>query len=58
MNCTWGEWEYSECSKSCGNGFLVKTRSKSVVEAHGGVCPDADTVIEVCGIENCPGKLF
>ena len=46
------------CSTTCGTGELLKIRSKTVVEAHGGSCIGAATETESCTFQNCTGTAF
>ena len=58
VDCVWSDWVSRECSKSCGTGFRVNTRSRHVVEAHGGSCPGESVETEICNTDNCPGNHF
>ena len=46
VNCEWSEWTLGHCSKSCGAGERLRTRSKTVVEAHDGSCNGSFNEIE------------
>ena len=57
MDCEWGEWQLGECSKECGGGTRINTRSLKVIAAHGGVeCSGLSNVTEMCNTQECPGK--
>lgn len=49
VDCTFGEWDtWSECSTSCGQGQIFRTRVKHT-ELHGGKpCPDNVTETKSC----------
>ena len=54
VNCQWGEWsQYSKCSMSCGVGTQSRSRSKSVVEMHGGKCEGSSTQTIPCNTKEC-----
>ena len=58
VDCTWAQWgDWSDCSKTCGDGTRTKTRRKDVKEAHGGVCKGTDKEKESCKDKECPGKI-
>ena len=49
--CTWGEWTTEGgCSKSCGNGEKVRTRTKT----GGSQCSGAETGTISCNTQTCP----
>ena len=54
VNCQWGAWSSGSCTKTCGTGELNKTRSKTIVEAHGGNCSGQATSTETCNTNDCP----
>ena len=56
VNCEWSPWNSQSCTKTCGGGELVKTRSKTVTESNGGTCNGQSTETETCNPNNCPGK--
>ena len=57
VNCVWNHWVYGQCSKTCGNGTQIKTRTKQAVESNGGTCPGQHTETVKCYIQDCPGNL-
>ena len=57
VDCTWAKWgEWSDCTKTCGDGTRTKKRIKDVIEAHGGNCKGKDKEDEICKEKECPGK--
>ena len=56
VNCTWTDWESTECTVSCGTGTRTKTRTKSVEEKYGGICAGDATEQENCNTQDCPSK--
>ena len=56
VNCQWDSWTIFDCTKTCGGGKRVKTRSKLVNEV-GTACKGLATMQESCNTEECPGKL-
>ena len=58
VDCEWGDWEVSDCSKECGGGIQFKTRIETVIAAYGGQeCSGQWNVTESCNTQNCPGKI-
>ena len=55
VDCEWRNWEYGECSKTCGGGSRTNTRSKRIEETFGGVCIGEAIEVEECNTEKCPG---
>lgn len=51
----WDEWTIGECSKTCGTGTRVDTRSKLVEEANGGTCTGQHNETKECKETECPG---
>ena len=59
VNCEWGEWFLtSECSTTCGPGLMTRSRSKTVIEQHGGTCSGNSTERVYCNEKRCRGKFF
>ena len=56
VNCEWGAWSSQSCSKTCDTGELVKTRNKTIEEAHGGACNGQATETESCNEFSCSGN--
>ena len=57
VNCTvtpWSQW--SNCSKICGGGSQIKSRSVTSPSQYGGVCPELSFLLEEekCNTPNCP----
>ena len=58
-NCEWNDWQFGECSVSCGGGTRVDTRTKAKEEAYGGTCEEDGNQREVeCNIEECPRNIL
>ena len=55
IHCEWNDWILGECSQTCGTGTRTNTRTKSIVEEHGGTCTGQTSEIESCNIQECPG---
>ena len=49
----WGS--YSTCPVTCGGGTQIKTRTKLVVEDHGGTCSGLSHQDQLCNKDPCPG---
>ena len=58
INCQWGGWTEGECSQTCGTGNRTNTRTKLVVEEHGGTCTGNATEVVECNTNECPSKIF
>ena len=56
VNCEWSSWTIGKCSKTCGGGQQINTRSKTVEEDYGGKCTGKPSVSETCNSQDCPGK--
>ena len=52
--CQWGSWDFGPCSKSCGGGVRIKSRTKVIEERNGGNCLGSSTVSEPCNTISCP----
>ena len=55
-DCEWNDWEYGECTSTCGGGTRMNTRTKKKEESNGGSCDGESTMQESCNTENCPRK--
>merc|ERR1719265_344667 len=52
IDCVWDDWSaWGDCSHSCGNGTMPRTRTKLVPEQYGGVQCSGCT-----SEQNCPGN--
>ena len=60
VHCEWNDWIIGECSKSCGGGTRVDTRTVKVEAKHGGdTCPGPTSIEKSCNVQECPGeKMF
>ena len=58
IHCVWDDWVSGECSKTCGTGIQINTRTKKVVEKDGGTCTGTSTEEKECKIKECPGSLL
>ena len=56
VDCQWDEFgEWSSCSKTCGSGEKLRSRSKVNEEENGGVpCIGKPIETEVCSTQQCP----
>ena len=55
-NCIWSEWEYGQCSKSCGGGKRTNHRKELVHALNGGkTCLGSTWETEDCNTQSCPG---
>ena len=55
VDCQWSEWQYSPCSKTCGSGVKVISRTEKVKALNGGrPCFGDGTKTELCNIQDCP----
>lgn len=56
VDCRWGDWNFGECSKSCGGGVRFDTREKLIKALNGGKdCSGPSNITENCNIHDCPG---
>ena len=56
IGCKWQEWQIGNCSKPCGGGTQINTRSKTGKKADGGNCTGSESTLpESCNIQECPG---
>ena len=54
VDCAWGGYgAWSACSVTCGGGQQSRTRSKTVVESNGGVCPGGSVEVQSCNTHSC-----
>ena len=57
VHCEWNDWVEGECSKECGGGMKINTRTEKVSAEHGGEdCPGPATEEISCNEQECPGK--
>ena len=56
MDCHWSKWGlWSKCSKSCGNGFSLRKRTKDTTAKNGGrECFGENNVRRSCNERRCP----
>ena len=55
IDCQWSEWHYGSCSKTCGSGVKVISRTEKVKALNGGKpCIGDGTKTEHCNIQDCP----
>jgi len=55
VHCDWNEWVIGSCSKSCGGGIRIDTRTESVSAKHGGDrCEGASSMEVSCNDQECP----
>ena len=57
IHCEWDEWTIGECSKTCGTGTRLNTRTKLVNEANGGTCDGEPSEVDECNSQPCPGNI-
>ena len=56
VDCQWSPWTLGQCSKTCGDGSMTKTRTQEISAANGGdECEGADSLDETCNVRDCPG---
>ena len=54
IDCQWSEWHYGPCSKTCGSGGKVISRTEKVKAQNGGKpCFGDGTKTEYCNIQDC-----
>ena len=56
VSCIWNAWKIGACSKSCGGGSRICTRTKKRQEKHGGICLGKATLRQACNTKKCPSK--
>ena len=55
IDCQWSKWQYGPCSKTCGSGVKVISRTEKVKAQNGGrPCFGDETKTEHCYIKDCP----
>ena len=55
VDCQWSEWQHGPCSKTCGSGVKVISRTEIVKAQNGGKpCIGDGTKTEHCNIQDCP----
>ena len=58
VHCEWNDWVQGSCSKSCGGGIRIDTRTESVSAKHGGnKCPGVSSMEVSCNDQECPGEI-
>ena len=58
IDCVWNDdWVSGQCSKTCGTGIQINTRTKRIVESNGGSCSGYNNETVTCRIQECPGNL-
>ena len=56
VDCEWSDWITGECTKSCGIGARINTRTEKVPAMHGGEgCKGDSSLPETCNVQECPG---
>merc|ERR1719188_852837 len=59
VNCTWSDWTWHSCSKSCGGGTQNGTRTISTPARYGGSeCTGQSTTSKSCNSEVCPKSKY
>ena len=54
IDCEWNEWQYGECSRPCGGGKRINTRTKKTEEKYGGSCKkEAYVWTQECNPQPC-----
>jgi len=54
VDCTWNEWTFGECTKTCGEGVKPKTRTQNGELFGGQPCEGESSAEELCLIVECP----
>ena len=58
VDCEWNVWSVGTCTKTCGAGARINTRTKKVSAENGGKnCEGSSTVQEGCNNQECPGYI-
>ena len=56
VNCKWSSWQsHTTCPVTCGGGTQIRTRTKLVLEDHGGICSGLSYQERQCNTDPCPG---
>ena len=58
VHCEWNDWQLGECSKTCGGGTRINSRTKKTEEANGGICEGEAIMQDVCNTQACPRKFL
>ena len=60
MDCEWSPYgNWSECSKSCGGGIKLSTRTIIQFAQYGGKsCDGESSKNETCNEQICPGIIY
>ena len=55
-HCEWKDWTIGKCTKTCGGGTRINTRTEKVLATNGGtLCGGPAFIEEGCNIQECPG---
>ena len=56
VDCKWGEFDgWSRCSKTCGSGIEIRSRSIAIVAQNGGKDCEGDAEeVKACNEQDCP----
>jgi len=57
IDCLWGSWVESDCSKECGGGYKNFTRHVIKRAIKNGECPGASWRVEHCNMMMCPTQI-
>ena len=54
VDCVWSDWEYGQCSKTCGGGTKTKYRKELVQQSNGGkACAGSTWEAQDCNTQAC-----
>ena len=54
-DCKWSDWEYGQCTKTCGGGKRTNYRKKLVQQSNGGrPCTGPTSETKSCNTHSCP----
>ena len=57
MDCEWNDWDFGECSVTCGGGTRTDKRTLKTKEMNGGFCDAMGGQRETsCNTIGCPGN--